>query len=70
MYTQPKRSRPRISTTISERTFAILVQVAKDTALPNPGVTMDYIINDWVALKRMAIRAAAVREHEPQEQAR
>jgi hypothetical protein len=63
---QPKRNRPRISSTIAVNTQAIIAQVAKDLALPNPGVTVDYIVNDWVALKRAHIAAAAPHDHQEQ----
>jgi hypothetical protein len=59
---QQRRRRPRISITISGHTLAVIAQVAKDRALPNPGVTIDYIINDWIASKRAANEAVRVPE--------
>ena len=61
MSKQEKRNRPQLSTTIAGDTQAVLSQVAKEVALPNPGVTIDYIVNDWLSLKRAAIQAAAPR---------
>ena len=61
---QQKRNRPRISSTIAVNTQAIIAQIGKQLALPNPGVTIDYIVNDWVALKRVAIAAAAPHDHQ------
>lgn len=53
-----KRKRPVLHTTIGDYTLAVLAQVAKDVALPNYGVTVDYIVADWVGLKRHAIAMA------------
>ena len=61
---QQKRNRPRISSTIAVNTQAIIAQIGKELALPNPGVTIDYIVNDWVALKRVHIAAAAPHDHQ------
>ena len=66
MHNQPKRNRPRISSTIAVNTQAIIAQIGKQLALPNPGVTIDYIVNDWVALKRVHIAAAAPHDHQEQ----
>jgi hypothetical protein len=55
---KPNRKRPVLHTTIGEQTLAILTQVAKDIAMPNYGVTIDYIVNDWVVIKQTAIQAA------------
>jgi hypothetical protein len=60
----PNRKRPVLHTTIGDYTLAILAQVAKEVALPNYGVTVDYIVNDWVELKRAALQAAAPAEAE------
>lgn len=54
MYEQPKRKRPRISTTIGGYTAAVIAQVAKDKGLPNPGVTVDYIVKEWIDMKKAA----------------
>jgi hypothetical protein len=62
--TKPNRKRPVLHTTIGENTLVILQQVAKDIAMPNYGVTVDYIVNDWVGLKRSAIQAAVPAEAE------
>lgn len=56
---KPKRNRPVLHTTVGDYTLAVLAQVAKDVALPNYGITVDYIVNDWVGLKQQAIAAAA-----------
>jgi hypothetical protein len=56
---KPNRKRPVLHTTIGDRTLAILTEVAKDIAMPNYGVTVDYIVNDWVEMKKRAIHAAA-----------
>jgi hypothetical protein len=61
---KPNRKRPVLHTTIGENTLAILTQVAKDIAMPNYGVTVDFIVNDWVNLKRSVIQAAAPAEAE------
>ncbi len=54
-----QRKRPVINTTIAGYTQAVIAQTAKDLALPNTGVTLDFIVNDWTNLKRLAIAAAA-----------
>jgi len=53
------RNRPRKHITLSADTLADLEAISKDTNLPNIGVTIDYIVNDWKKFKRAAIRAAA-----------
>jgi hypothetical protein len=63
MIKQPKRNRPRISTTIGARTQAIIHMVAKEQALSTPGTALDYIVNDWTHFKQAAIRAAAPLDH-------
>lgn len=62
--TKPNRKRPVLHTTIGNNTLAILNQVAKDIARPNYGVTIDYIVNDWVSLKKSLLHAAAPAEAE------
>lgn len=62
MAQQPKRNRPRLSVSISKATLDTLRQAEKDLALPNPGVLLDFIVNDWANLKRIAIHAAAPTE--------
>jgi hypothetical protein len=57
---KPNRKRPVLHTTIGENTLVILTQVAKDIAMPNYGVTVDYIVNDWVVLKQTAIDVATM----------
>jgi len=57
---QVQRQRPRISTTVSRDTLSLLSQIGRDTALSNMGITLDYIINDWVNLKRAALATAAL----------
>jgi hypothetical protein len=52
MQKEPKRRRPRISATIGGYTAAVIAQVAKDKGLPNPGVTVDYIVKEWVDMKK------------------
>ncbi len=58
MTPQPKRNRPRISTTIGARTQAIIHMVAKEQALQTPGASLDYIVNDWARLKQAALNQA------------
>lgn len=53
------RRRPRLNTTVAGDTLRTLNQVGKDTGLPNPGVTLDYIVTDWKRLKRAALEASA-----------
>jgi hypothetical protein len=62
------RSRPQYEGTISARTYAVLVQVAKEAALPNPGVALDYIVTDWMHLKQRAIDQARIRAALDEEQ--
>lgn len=54
---EPKRNRPELATTVSSYTFSILVQVAKDQGLAKLGPTLDYIVADWIGLKRVAVPA-------------
>ena len=61
---KPNRKRPILHTTVGDYTLAVLAQVAKEVALPNYGVTVDYIVNDWVALKRAALQHTAPVEAE------
>lgn len=56
---QQKRNRPRISTTLSPYTYSVLLLVAKEQQFGKAGPTLDYIIADWIGLKRAAILAAA-----------
>ena len=53
MTNHTKQRRVRMNTTIAGYTQAMIFQVAKDLALPNPGVTIDFIVNDWLNLKRL-----------------
>jgi hypothetical protein len=62
--TQVKRHRPRISTTLSPYTFSVLVQVSKEQGFDKTGPTLDYIVHDWVGLKRASLQAAAPVEAE------
>jgi hypothetical protein len=61
---KPNRKRPVLHTTVGDYTLAVLAQVAKDIAMPNYGVTVDYIVNDWVEMKKRAIQTAAPAEAE------
>lgn len=54
---QVKRNRPRISTTLSTYTYSVLVEVAKAHGFEKTGPTLDFIVHDWVGLKRAAIQA-------------
>jgi hypothetical protein len=56
---KPTRKRPVLHTTIGERTMKVLEEVTKEVALPSYGVTVDYIVNDWVVLKKLELKAAA-----------
>ena len=60
------RRRPRLNTTVAGDTLKTLNQVAADANLPNPGVTLDFIVNDWVRLKRSAIEAAGAACPQPE----
>lgn len=62
--TKPNRKRPVLHTTVGENTLRVLARVTKDVALPNYGVTVDYIVNDWAVMKQAAIQAAAPTETE------
>jgi len=62
--TQTKRHRPRISTTLSPYTFSVLVEVSKEQRFDKVGPTLDFIVHDWVGLKRAALQAAAPVEAE------
>jgi hypothetical protein len=55
--TSTKRTRPRFTASVRRETLRILEQVGRETALPNRGVALDYIIHDWVKLKRAALIA-------------
>lgn len=59
MKSKPKRNRPVLQTTVSNHTMTVLDRVAKEVALPNFGVAVDYIVNDWVGLKQTAVQTAA-----------
>lgn len=61
---KPNRNRPVLHTTVRDYTLAVLAQVAKEVALPNYGVTVDYIVNDWVEMKKRALQSAAPAEAE------
>lgn len=47
-----KRHRPLIHTTISPYTMSILMRIAEEHAFGRIGQTLDYIVADWVGLKR------------------
>lgn len=53
-----RRNRPRISTSISPYTLAVLSEVAKHIGATHMGPTLDFLVHDWVGLKRQAIEAA------------
>lgn len=53
-----KRRRPRLNTTIGGWTLAVIHEVAKEKGLPNPGVTVDFIVKDWVTGQQAALLAA------------
>lgn len=47
-----KRHRPLIHTTISPYTMFVLTQIAEECAFKRIGATLDYIVADWIGLKR------------------
>ena len=50
---QVTRNRPRLNTTIADRTMAVILQASKDLGLSNISATMDFLIADWERMKRM-----------------
>lgn len=54
MQPTPTRRRPRLNTTVAAETLATLDQVRRDAGLPNVGVTIDYMANDYQRRQRTA----------------
>lgn len=61
---KPNRKRPVLHTTVAERSLDVLASVCKEVGVPNYGVAIDYILTDWVTLKRMHLQSAAPAEAE------
>jgi len=60
MSKKTKRNRPRISTTLSPYTMVVLVEESKNQAFDKIGPTIDFIVHDWVGLKRAMTEAKVV----------